>query len=259
MAIQFNQGLQFGYVKLLEDVGTATIQMLQDYASIPRTAAIAGKYNRSYMEEFSSEDLMNIDRIVVDIGNPVMQTAAGKMELAGQMLGAKMINDPSELLMVIQTGNLQPLIEGRTAELMGIRSENEYLQNGEVVAVMVTDDHKTHIAEHKSIGADPSVRQDPAKMSVLIDHIQQHLNFLTNPAYAAVLTVMGQQVLQGAPEGKPASPTGGAEPAPSQGAQMQPPPVPDANAQVAANQPSLPSQPKNALTGQQFNPETGGL
>lgn len=248
MAIQFNQGLQFGYAKLIEDVGTATVQMLQDYAAAPRTAAIAGKYNRSWVEEFTGEDLNMIDRVVVDIGNPVLQTAAGKVELAGQMLQAKLINDPSELLMVMQTGNLEPLIEGRTSELMGIRSENEYLQNGQTVAVMLTDDHRTHIQEHKCIAADPSVRQDPNKMNILIDHIQQHLDILMNPQLAPVLVAMGQQPFP--PAQPPAGPAGGPGP------QVPPQPGTNANAQVAGMQPNMPN---NALTGQQFNPQTGGL
>lgn len=248
MAIQFNQSLQFGYVKLCEDVFTATIQMLQDYASIPRTAAIAGKYDRSFMQEFSSKDLMQLDRVQCDLGNPVMQTAAGKMELAGQMLQAGFIKDPSELLMVIQTGNLQPLIEGRTAELMGIRGENEYLQDGKPVPVMLTDDHKTHIQEHKSLGADPSFRTDPEKMKVLLDHIQEHLSFITNPGYAQVLTAMGQPLLPQTAPGQ--SPPGGAPGQPPNGAAMQPPGGGNANAQVAAMQPHPAQMPVNPMTQQ---------
>jgi hypothetical protein len=57
MAIQFSQNLQQSYARLVEDVGTGTIKILQTYASVPRVAAIAGKSNRPLMKQFTGEDL----------------------------------------------------------------------------------------------------------------------------------------------------------------------------------------------------------
>jgi hypothetical protein len=45
MAIQFSSGLQNSYARLLEDLGTGLINLLKDYASVPRIALIAGKTN----------------------------------------------------------------------------------------------------------------------------------------------------------------------------------------------------------------------
>jgi hypothetical protein len=75
-ALQFISGLQQSYIQLLEDTGTGLINMLKDFARVPRVAAIAGINNRSKMKEFSSDDLTDINRVVVDVGNALAQCLA---------------------------------------------------------------------------------------------------------------------------------------------------------------------------------------
>jgi hypothetical protein len=254
MSIQFNQQLQEAYVELLEDVGTATIELLQDYAEVPRVAAIAGQYNRSYVEEFSSKDISNIDRVIVDAGNPLMQTVAGKMELAQTMLQAGFIKMPDELLSVMNTGNLMPLIQGKSTELLQLAQENEELKQGRPVQVVITDDHALHIMEHKSVLADPEARKTPEIQQAALTHLQDHIDMLKSPGYQELLQLMGQPALGAPPQ--PGQPPAGA---PGPNGAMPTMPENNANAQVAAMQPQQPTMPKNAMTGQTFNTTTGGL
>lgn len=260
MAIQFNQPLQEGYVELLEDVGTATIQMLQDYASVPRVAAIAGKYNRSYVEEFSNKDLTNIDRIIVDAGNPLMQTVAGKMELAQTMLQAGMIKMPDELLSVINTGSLQPFTQGKQMELLAVQQENEELKEGREVTAIITDDAVLHIQEHKSVLADPAARKDPAILAATLKHMQEHIDMLKSPGYQDLLHLMGQPSM-GTPQAQPGATQGQAVAAGQGGIASGQGQIPggNANAQVQAHQPAQPQMPVNAMTKRPFNAVTGGL
>jgi hypothetical protein len=71
MAIQFNNGLQQSYAQLIEDVGTAIIKTLKDFASVERTAILTGKNNKSNLKSFKGDDLKDIDRVIVDLGNPL--------------------------------------------------------------------------------------------------------------------------------------------------------------------------------------------
>lgn len=256
MAIQFNEALQGAYVELLEDVGTGLIELLQDYAKTPRIAAIVGEYDRSYIKEFTGKDLDQIDRIIVDAGNPMLQTVAGKMELAQTMLQAGFIKMPDELMSVINTGSLQPLIQGKSMEVLQVQQEGEMLKNGEKVMAIITDDHVLHIQEHKSVLADPQARMDESILTVTLAHLQEHIDMLKDPQYQQLLQLMGQPALGGQP------PMGGPQPPVGPGGAGQPGalmPPPGANAQVAAMQPNQPNQPKNALTGQRFNTANGGL
>lgn len=251
MAIQFSQQLQWSYVQLLEDVGTSTITMLRDYASVPRIAMISGKNNRGMMKEFTGDDLDKINRVQVDAGNPMSRTTAGKVEMAQMMLQAGMIKMPDELLQVIQTGNLEPLTSGTTSELLSLKTENEKLADGEQVPVMITDDHLLHINEHKTVVADPEARMDPKVVQAVTEHIMQHMSMLSDPANAQLLTLMGQQpVPPQQPQGVPAA---AGQPTPGT-AIGQPPANPQQ--MVADHQPNM---PKNAMSGHPFDPTSGGL
>lgn len=76
-ALQFISGLQQQYVQLVEDVGTGMINMLKDFAAVPRVAMIVGKSNASYIEkEFSGDDLSQVNRVIVEIGNPLSKCLA---------------------------------------------------------------------------------------------------------------------------------------------------------------------------------------
>src|SRR5690606_3929904 len=85
-AIQFNSGLQASYVALLEDIGTATIRMLQNFANTKRVASIAGRSERFMLQEFSGEDLSAVNRVVVDVTNPLSRTLSGRLEMAKDLL-----------------------------------------------------------------------------------------------------------------------------------------------------------------------------
>jgi len=206
MSIQFSIGLQQSYAQLLEDLGTATINILRDFAQVPRIAMIAGKSQRSLMQEFVGDDLGMINRVVVDSGNALSRTTSGKVQLAENLLQNGMVKTAEEYIQVMNTGKLEPIIEGITAELLNIRSENEELANGNECQAVITDDHKIHIQEHKAVLASPEARKDPRLLATALAHIQEHLDMLSNPANANLFMLLGQQPLQPtAPTGNPVS------------------------------------------------------
>lgn len=218
MALQYMSGLQQSYIQLIEDVGTGLIKMLQRFASVPRIAVITGKSNRSYMQEFTGDDLSSVNRIIVDVGNPLARTTAGRVEMAEQMLQMGLIKTPEQYITVLTTGKLEAMTEDTQSELFLIKSENEKLVSGDIVMAVATDQHSLHIKEHKCVLADPSLRHDPELLQRTLDHIQEHINLLrtTDPD---LLAMMGEQ---------PLSPPGG-----------NPAAQPDPNAQV--NQSQMPS------------------
>lgn len=238
MAIQFMSGLQQSYVQLIEDVGTAMINMLKDFAAVPRVAAIAGKANRTYMKEFKGDDLSSVNRVIVDVGNPLARTTAGRVQMAEQMLQMGAIKDPQQYFTVINTGKLDVMNEGIQSELMLIKGENERMVAGEQVPVLDIDEHKNHIMEHKTVLADPDLRKDPQLTKLILDHIQQHIEALrqSNPD---LLMLLGQQPLM---PPAPPMPPGGPEMAPPPGGMVLPAPQPGAPMQPEGS-PALPELP----------------
>lgn len=261
-AIQFNSGLQKTYTHLKEDMGTATINLLKTYAETPRIAMIVGKANRPLLKEFKGTDLSSIDRVTVDVGSALARTTAGKMQIADQLLQAGHIKNADEYIQLLQTGSIEPMIEGQQAQSLLIRAENEHLAEGQPVQAIDIDDHRLHIVEHAVVLASPEARMSPEIVENCMAHIMQHVQALQN-GNKILLALYGQPNVP--PEQPPGGPPQGP---PGQPGQVPPPGVPAPAADVipglpeqvnGVNNPNLPQMPTNPLDGQQFNPTTGGL
>lgn len=204
MALQYMSGLQHSYVQMIEDVGSGLIKMLQRFASVPRITMIVGKNNRSEMKEFTGDDLSSITRVIVDMGNPLARTTAGRVEMAEQMLQMGLIKTPEQYLMVINTGKIESMTDDTVSELLLIKAENEQLVDNESVIAVATDQHSLHIKEHKCVLADPDLRKDPNLVARTLAHIQEHINLLQT-LDPNLLAMMGEQSLS-APGGTPNAP-----------------------------------------------------
>lgn len=236
-AIQFSMGLQQSYAALVEDLGTGTINILKTYASVPRVAAIAGKSNRPMMKSFKGADLDQINRVTVDMGNPMTRTTAGKVNLAEQMLNFNMIENSDQYIQVVTTGRLEPIIEGKQAQLLLIKGENEGLADGVPQRALITDNHAKHILEHTTVLANPEIRQDPNNpiITATLAHIQEHMNLMNDPMTQQLLNILHQEVIPGPQIAQPGA-VGGmldAQPAVVQQAQD-------------VNMPNMPKAPQGA-------------
>lgn len=197
MALQFMSGLQQSYVQLIEDVGTALIKILQDYAESPRLVAIAGKTNKTLMKEFTGQDIGGITRVVVDVGNPLSRTTAGRVQMASELLQyGKDGNQitPDQYITLINTGKLDVMTEDIVHEQFSLRDENEALMNGEIPFVTFMDDHRKHILFHKAVLSDPALRKDPDLVQRVRIHVQEHIDELRNTD-PDLLMMLGQQPL----------------------------------------------------------------
>lgn len=194
MSLQYISGLQQSYVKLIEDVGTAIVQILKDFATTPKVIALVGKNNRPLLKEFTGEQISAINRVVVDVGNPLSRTIAGRVQMAEQMLQMNLIKSPEQYFQVINTGKIETMFEGEMNEMLLIKSENEQMLEGIEVIVSPLDKHRLHINEHKAVLSDPDLRKDPDLVRIALDHIGKHLNSLreTDPA---LLQLVGEQPL----------------------------------------------------------------
>lgn len=244
MAIQFSSDLQNSYTQMLEDLGTLLINMLKKFAKTPRIAMIAGKNKKGYMKEFSADDLNQIERVLVERGNALSRTLAGRVNLAENLLKNGFVKTGEQYMEVLQTGKLEAMIEGETSEILLVRSENQKILDGENPPVTVLDNHVLHINEHKTIISSPEARENPGLVQIVLNHIQQHIAALQT-ADPVLMTLTGQPAMN-----QRTMKEFGA------GDQMQ---RPSDNPQDQANQPNMPKPPKNALTSEPWNPQTGGL
>lgn len=267
MALQFMSELQQNYVKLMEDVGTGTIEILKDFATAPRVVAIVGKNNRTSLKEFTGSDVSSIKRVYVDVGNPLSRTIAGRVQMAEQLLQMKLLQSPEQYFSVLNTGKLEVMYEGDMQESLLIRQENEWFLDGKAPMVIPGDQHALHIKEHNAVLSDPELRQDPALAKLVMDHIQQHLEALQNTD-PRLLQIVGQQPippLGGTPQGPqdPNQPPQASLEGNQMAQTMQPPgnqgPMKGGSVdQQGQNLPNMPQVPASALPNPDLQQQSMG-
>jgi hypothetical protein len=220
MALQYVSGLQQSYVRLIEDCGTGIINILKDYANTPKVAALVGKNQKMLLKEFTGEDLHAINRVVVDVGNALSRTIAGRVQMAEQMMQMGIIKEPTQYFQVLNTGRIDVLMEGDVSQQLLVRQENEWLSEGKNPITAPTDIHAFHIQEHRSVLDDTDIRTDVNTVKIVMDHIQQHMDALQNTD-PRLLALTGQQPIPppGQPMGGP--PQGAPAPAGPQGPPQQ--------------------------------------
>lgn len=240
----FNSPLANNYTSLLENVGTQLISILKLYATTPRMIEIAGIANKSSVDEFTNQDLSNVTRVQVDQVSALSKTLAGRLQIASELLQSGQISS-ADYIQVLQTGDLNGILEKVSKKEMSIRAENEELLAGKPVRVILTDDHKAHVDSHKTVLDDPAARvgtPEAQKLQELVlAHINEHIQTAQNtpPALAIFL---GQQPMNPGMGAPGASPVVTPPPAAGPGASVQPAKLPnmpqgapDQNKQVIEN------------------------
>lgn len=223
-AYQFSGPLQESYNTLNEEAGTDLIRILQDFAEGTRTVNILGRSNRSYQKTFEPDDLESIDRVVVELTNPLAKGTAGKLSMAQDLMKLGELRTKEQYIEVLQTGNMDVLFEADNAQFNLIREENEALGEGKVIPEPApTDNHLLHMKEHAgaNLGTIEN-RAGPIRINTEA-HLQLHMQMLLNPTIQQIQIALGYQVPAAflVPPGMPAMPQAGG-PQPGQGPQEAP-------------------------------------
>ena len=197
-ALQYVSGLRASYNRLLEDVGTGLLHLLQDFAAVPRVAAIAGLNNRTEMKQFKSDDIELINRVIVEEGNALLNSTAGRVQIADNLLQMGLIDNIDKYLLVLSTGDLNQLMDGKIDNLTLIKSENEAMLNGEDVQAIWSEKHSMHIKEHMELLNDTELKKDKHLVTLVLDHVQEHVNLLRT-VDPAILAMVGEQPMSPAP------------------------------------------------------------
>ncbi len=243
-AVTFASQLQQSYNELLERSGDSIVSLLHDYGTTPRLAFIVGKFKRPIMREFIGKDLEGVDRVVCETTNSVSKTTAGKIQIAQDLLQAGLIRNAREYLTVVETGQLDPLLEGEMSEIINVHAENEDLQQGKYPQALICDDHKLHVLEHRALLGNPDSRRDyrivgnagldgMTPRSGVLGHIQDHIDLSNSPAYAPFGALLGVPPLpmaqpMGAPPPNAGPPNMAAQQAPMGGPpEIAPPNMPN--------------------------------
>jgi hypothetical protein len=210
ISVMSTDSVQKNYVQAASDLATIVIHNLQQFASEPRIAYIGGASKGAFAKSFKNTDIAAIDRISIDVGNPLLSNMGGRYELVQQWMQFGVLRDPAKLVEFLRTGQIDSITEDDFKNSVLIRLENEQLRKGSNPPVMITDNHDKHIMEHAQLSNDPVIRANPKIMEALTAHMQEHIKQRKemDPDMAAILGLQPlpsqQQAMQAAPQGDPA-------------------------------------------------------
>jgi len=178
-SIQFNSDLQKAYVRLSEQVGTATIHNLQDFAfpdmggkTLDREGMSLSANNKYFRNNYTKKDIDKIDKIIVRYGNPLAQTTSGRSQIAESFLSKGLIT-PQQYFEVVETGALEPVLESQEATMRLIREIKEKLNNGEKVIVSPYDNFPLFISEGMTVLSNMNTRNNAQVIMAVKDFVEQ--------------------------------------------------------------------------------------
>ncbi len=236
IAVMSADSVQKNFVQACSELATIVVHNLQIFATEKRIAYIGGVSKQAFAKEFKNEDIASIDRVSVDVGNPLLSNMGGRYELVQQWMQFGVLRDPVKLVEFLRTGQIDSLTENPFKQTVLIRSENEAIRKGENPPVAMFDDHPDHIIEHRALADDPEVRKNPVILKNLLAHVMEHIqkNKDIDPDLAAILGLQPlpsqQQAMQGDPNGQVMQ---GEEPLPEEGLPGVPNQLPDGAPPVA--------------------------
>jgi hypothetical protein len=250
-AVEFGSMMEGSLTEFMEELATDTIINLQNKSTSPRLIEIMGKGNRPFAKEFIGSDISLIRRVIAQTVNPLSKTISGRLELARELSERGIIKDPGDYVEVLMTGRVDGITQGTAHEQLSITEENEALQGGEEVQVILFENHPLHIKEHTSLLYSPNAKKDAELTSRVLGHIQQHLDNWRrmDPAMLAVLGIQPMPMGQGpglTPPQNSGPPPGGPPPGPGpQSAPISAPP----SMLDGPNMPNLPNMPVGSPQG----------
>jgi len=208
-AIQYVSNLQKSYARIAADVGSQLIDNIKQFATEDMTAYIVGSSRRGMVKKFKAKDLLDIERIAVDLANPLTQSYAGRMDLLSGWMQYGVIKDPKQVISFLRTGEIDAVTEDRFSDALLIREENEMIRKGEVPPVLLTDNHAEHVVDHKAIMSSPEAREDPLVFEAFMTHVQAHIRELrlVPPDLAAIISGQPLPAPLGAAPPAPPMPT----------------------------------------------------
>lgn len=194
-AIQFASRMLASVNQLTEDVLTSLVQILSaKMGSSPRVAYIAGKYSRMIRRDYTADTLKSVKRVYVEVGNPLLRTLSGRVDMAEMFIKNGWVKLPEEVMGLFDTGRMEPMLQADQAQLALLASERDALMEGDIVPVLKTDYHSLHIRECVALLNTPAIRMDDVLAANVLSHSLVHIAMLYLPDVRDLQIAQGYQV-----------------------------------------------------------------
>lgn len=155
-----------------EGVASDYLLVFSIFVQLERGVTVPGD-NSDRVEQVKGEDVAGVSRVLLNIGNPLMHSLSGQVQLAETMAAQQMLTK-EEYLEVINGGGIQKILDPATKRGTLVEQENAMLRLGRVPLVSPTDLHPYHMQRHAAEMDSQQARLNPAIRGAVLAHLQQH-------------------------------------------------------------------------------------
>lgn len=189
IAIRYQSFRQDAARRFRIEGATILLDMITRYGETPFLVDISGVEQRSFVAEFTKEDLSGVQRVDIEQVSPLMQSAAGRLQIV-QTLRDLPPDDRAAAYEMVTTGNSTRWLKTENSSEMLIRKENELLITGEaLVFVNPGDDPFKHWPLHFA-ALEQLMAADVPDLQA-IGRVRQHLQLHTE-GYLNINPVVAQ-------------------------------------------------------------------
>lgn len=183
-ASEFMSGFQKNCKKHKQDVYMDIVCVLRTFgADSKRVMDILGTEGVLGLKSYTGSQLSGVSSVLVDVGNPLMGTTSGRLQLAENYAAKGWITRDQYTEMLL-TGRATPAFKRVAAEQKLLAWENAALSRGVMVPVRPEDNHELHIQEHPEVMMYPVARTDPKIASAYDPHMLAHKEMLAQKLMA---------------------------------------------------------------------------
>lgn len=188
-AIEFLDAIAKSLSLALEKTIYNGIKSIAAYGATERSVPLGARDSQIYMKTYTASDLDPIQQIKITQNNPLMQTMAGRTEIAEKLVQSGLIKTAQDYISVLDGAPLNKLYADELSENDLITTENEVLIEGKKVLALSTDAHPLHIRKHAALLNDPQVRSSNKHVGLILEHILEHVKLEkeTDPTLKAML------------------------------------------------------------------------
>lgn len=207
-AIEFVNGIAKARSVCWEKTMMHAVKAYKVFGQLEQKVNIKGQNSQISQQTFTGKNLENLSGMKMATSNPLMQTIAGRLEIAQQLIQMPKEVWP-EYVSVLEGRPLSDIYKGDLSEQDLIQAENDALQQGQKVLTLATDDHPKHILYHAALLNDPQMRLNNPNVQLILAHIEEHKNAAQNadPMLTAMIrTGKMPQMQPPAPGGPPPGP-----------------------------------------------------
>lgn len=189
-ALEFISSGTKAYVNSAQTGMRMCINAFRRFASTKRIVRVSGRSGMQQALEFVGKDLDPIQNVKLTMINPLMQTIAGRSDLAEKMVASGLVKTPQDYISILDGAPLSQLVETELSENDLIQDENQEMMKGKPVIALATDQHAMHIRKHSGLLNDIMVRRDNSSVEIILRHIEEHNRLAkeTDPMLMAMIS-----------------------------------------------------------------------